>query len=40
MIGQVWNYVFDFQFRLAPIKKGRLRVVYSNKNQIQKLFMI
>lgn len=35
MLGQIWDYVFDFQFHLAPICKGRLRGVDSNKDQIQ-----
>jgi len=32
MLSQAWNYVLDFQFRLAPLWKGRFRGVYSNKN--------
>jgi len=42
MLSQAWNYVLDFQFRLAPLwlatpkrcegGKGRFRGVYSNKN--------
>ena len=30
---QAWRHVFDFQFHLAPICKGRLRGVYINRNQ-------
>ena len=34
VLNQVWNYLFDFQFCLAPLWKGRVRGVYSNENQI------
>ncbi len=34
VLNQVWNYLFDFQFCLAPLWKGRSRGIYSNENQI------
>jgi len=27
MLSQAWNYVLDFQFRLAPLRKGGRKVI-------------
>ena len=49
VLKQVWNYLFDFQFRLAPLwratpkrcegEKGRSRGVYLFENQIHQNFL-
>jgi len=38
-LNQVWNYLFDFQFRLAPLWKGRSRGVYLFENQLRQNFL-